>query len=693
MWPLSHITLWLTVSDFFMNVGTHRDGSAPPLPIVIPTRYRTADRSTDDLSRPIVIPLVNPVYSPVGNLRRHTMDITKTVVQGRDKALLYGDYSTYHSQLTKRLANSRKKLAISTKNRGKFQKRDAATAEDVGSNHEYVHLLLLTSERAWAQAMSIKSAHSSDQKGIVGRTRSHIVSRLEKAARAAELLASLLAQPASGASANDLLEAKAYAALIRGTMQFEKHSWEPCLQSYSVTRVVYSALATSAKGDIFKDLLSETIDPSIRYAAYQLKTPRTVPIPVIARKAFPQSDESLVREINRIDPNILSQGDADSRKALPGAESAPRTLNWRSRVVQIEDAQIAIAWGIVKGATARLEESLANLKNRDSHEVAGAYDEILTATQDTVDATKQAIDELREEGVGQGDASMQSLQITRTAVNYEMISWRVGRNRVLTGPHDGATEEYGSLRRKKRAKTGPTAAEQAKELPPSRKLAKLKEKVALYEGILQNLESIKELPGVAADEELATKIDGYDKYFEALKSLAIARSHAIVGQVANALGLIHHSSKLCREAASKLQKSDGAEQTGPLNVEVGAGAVAFLSNLLNGELQRHRAIVHIDNLRKSGEGELSAKGGLPLIERLHEYPAGGVDFSNLVEFPPKLALIPLKPIFLDVAWNYINYPGKEQEAVPQPQPSANAPRQPEQPAQPQKRGWFGFGRS
>jgi signal recognition particle subunit SRP68 len=626
------------------------------------------------------------------------MDLTSFVIEGRDKALLYGDYSTYHSQLANRLAKSRKKLAISTKNRGKFQKKDAVNADNVRSNVEYVHLLLLTSERAWAQAMSMKTAHSSDQKGIVGRTRSHIVSRLEKAARTAEHLASILAElQGSEATSNDFLEAKAYAALIRGAMQFEKHSWAPCLASYSVARVVYSALATSAKGDIFKDLLSETIDPSIRYAAYQLKTPRTVPIPVIARKSFPESDENLVQEINRIDPNILSQGDADSTKSLPGAESAPKTLNWRSRVVKIEDAQIAIAWGTVQGAAGRLQKNLDELKDKDVHEVAGAYDEILMATQDAVDATKQAIDELREEGVGQGDASMQSLQITRTAVNYEMISWRIGRNRVLTGPHDGATEEYGSLRRKKTTKTGPASTENARELPPSRKLAKLKEKVALYEGILQNLESIRELPGVAADEELATKIGAYEKYFESLKSLSIARSHAIIGNVANALGLINHSFGLCQESASKLQSSsDKSSQDLALTVEVDSSAVAFLGNLLNGELQRHRAIAHIDNLRRDGKDNGgSTKGVLPLVERMHEYPSGGVDFGALVEFPPKLALIPFKPIFLDVAWNYINYPGKGHEAAAAAPQQANAgagAQQPEQPAQPQRKGWFGFGR-
>lgn len=64
------------------------------------------------------------------------MDITAFIIQGRDQALLYGDYSIYHSQLSKRLLNSRKKLGISSKNRGKFHKRGTVTAEDIGQNRE-----------------------------------------------------------------------------------------------------------------------------------------------------------------------------------------------------------------------------------------------------------------------------------------------------------------------------------------------------------------------------------------------------------------------------------------------------------------------------------------------------------------------------------------------------------------------------
>lgn len=66
------------------------------------------------------------------------MDITSFVVQGRDQALLYGDYSTYHANLTRRLLSSRKKIGIATKNRGKYSKRNDVTAEDVTQNQEFV---------------------------------------------------------------------------------------------------------------------------------------------------------------------------------------------------------------------------------------------------------------------------------------------------------------------------------------------------------------------------------------------------------------------------------------------------------------------------------------------------------------------------------------------------------------------------
>ncbi|KAI8960712.1 Cupredoxin [Daldinia sp. FL1419] len=611
------------------------------------------------------------------------MDITNFVVSARNQALLYGDYATYHKQLVKKLHKCRKRLNIVTKNRGKFTKKDPITAENLSENREYLHLQLLTAERAWAHAMRFKAVHSTDTKGITGRTRSHIISRLDKGARSAEHLVQILSESSTtGASDTDILEARAYASMIRGATQFEKQSWEPCLQSYATARIIYTALSTSMKGDTFKDLLSDTIDPSIRYAAYQTKIPRTLAIPTIARRAFPTSDSTLVEQINKLSPDLLKKSDSDAQRGQVGAPNAPQTITWRSREVKIEDAAIALALASIDTATTRLTEKLASSDVILPKEMAAAYDEVLIASQDAVDATKHAIDELKEEGVSQDDARIQSLQITRTAVTYQVISWRIGRNRVLSGEHDGALLDSAPTTTRKSKKDA--SSRKPRIEPPGRKIARLKDKVVLYDSTLQSIESIKELPGVAADRDLSEQLSATAKYFHALKSLSIARSHSLTNQSQNALVLTKHAFDECKQAAAFFSKQEASSsESSPRNIDIRPTDIQFLHNLLKGELQRCRAIVEIDNLRQKTTNATPPSARAPLVQRLFEYPAEGVDLENLVEFPPKVNPIPVKPLFFDVAWNYIDYPGKAPAAAPEPEDKQA------QPAQPQKRGWFG----
>jgi hypothetical protein len=77
------------------------------------------------------------------------MDITKLVVSLREKALLYGDYSTYWSQLSGKLLNCRKKLNIATKSRGKFNPKTPVTPEQIAENHEYVTAQLISLFACW----------------------------------------------------------------------------------------------------------------------------------------------------------------------------------------------------------------------------------------------------------------------------------------------------------------------------------------------------------------------------------------------------------------------------------------------------------------------------------------------------------------------------------------------------------------
>lgn len=129
----------------------------------------------------------------------------------------------------------------------------------------------------------------------------------------------------------------------------------------------------------------------------------------------------------------------------------------------------------------------------------------------------------------------------------------------------------------------------------------------------------------------------------------------------------------------------------PPNIAVFPSEVQFLKTLLDGELQHYRALVELSNLAEAQKPADSASRQ-PLVEKLNYYPAKGVNLENLVTYPPSLEPIPVKPLFFDAAWNYIEYPGREikEQAGSNEVQEVAAKGQTAEPQQ--KKGWFGFGR-
>ncbi|BDD59424.1 hypothetical protein MPDQ_003009 [Monascus purpureus] len=595
------------------------------------------------------------------------MDITEFIFSQREEVLLVGDYNAYRAHASRRLLKLRRKLGQTTPKGRKYAAKSPVSAEDIASNAGFAHLLLLCSERAWAHAMHMKSTHAADPsaKGIVGSARRHIISRLNKAiGYARQLLDTLQDQSTSGASDTDLLEARAYLASLSGALWLEKRRWEECLQDYSVARVVYTVLGHKIKTDTFRELLSGTVDPSLRYAAYQLKLPRSKALPALAVEYFP-SDAELRSKIESVCPGCLVEEASGANRTVDG--QVPETVTWRSRTVPLEDASIAVAIASTSTAESHLASWLAEPagKSASAKDKAAAYDSVISASQDAVDATKSAIDDLVGEGVDSGDKRMQSLQVTRTAVHYTLVGWRVGRNRILCGDQDGV---YFEEERTKVTKRGE---------PNGKKLTRLREKVALYDSTLQSVELILELPGVAGDTSFVQELEGKRSYFRALRCLAIGRSHGILGKSKNALALYSRALEL---AAASVRSS--ADVEGPLKLEVSRQQVQTLENVLQGLVATYQGLVTLEML--SAEEAAKATNQSSFIERLHEFSGDRLDLGSLVPYPPQMKPIPVKPLFLDVAWNYIDYP------------RAGEPRgTPEKPTEEKKggrRGWFGFGR-
>jgi signal recognition particle subunit SRP68 len=633
------------------------------------------------------------------------MDITSFITSQRESALLVGDYSSYRKRLTRRLLTLRKKLGKATPKNAKYAPKSPVTAQEIGSNVESLHMLLIISERAWAQAMAMKNAHSEDntEKTITGSTRSHIISKLHKAAVQAKEIVTRLSEPDSGATDIDLLEAQAYTYSLLGAEEFEKQSegvkasgaptdrWIACLTNFSAARVIYNALLTTTKQDMFKDMLAGTVDPSIRFAAYQHKIPRTVAVASVAKKYFPGSDRKLLEAVQKIDAGALQQDGSAATAQSSEAEEVPDTIAWRSRTANIVDAAIGQALSAVNSASGTLHAFLkTHAASSSSREKGAAYDDVLIASQDAVDATKRAIDELEKEGVDEGDARMQDLRITNLAVNYDLISWRVGRNRVLIGVDDGISfAPLPPLKPRQPRKDGKEWVE--REEPNGRKLARLRERVALYDAILQSIDSIKELRGAVRDGDFIAELEGQRAYFQALKCLNISHSHALLSAPRQALALCNRALGLSAQAVSAPRPP--AATAGAPKLIVSVDQAKALNQHLENFTSHYRGVValsqHLTNSDIAAKAHLTTAA--PIVERLNEYPTSGkVDLQNLVTWPPKLRPVPVKPLFLDVAWNYIEYPGQgareetEPERVEADEKTGEAPKP--------NKGWFGFGR-
>ncbi|EFR00079.1 hypothetical protein MGYG_03086 [Nannizzia gypsea CBS 118893] len=629
------------------------------------------------------------------------MDITGFIVTHRAEALSMGDYNKYRAMLTRRLHTLNKRLGRTTPKHKKFSGKAVITSSDIAKDHSYVRILLLYAERAWAEAMHMRSVHSQDtsKKGMVGSARRHIISRLTKSTVYAKQLASALEnQQEAGASRTDFLEAHAYLATLATACWMERRQWEKCLKQASLARVLYAALERQDKQGNIQEVISGTVDPSIRYSAYQLKIPRSIPLGTIAKKYFP-AESPLRGEVEAIDPHCLSEdtaeGGLDAATGSGEGQAFPQTITWRSRTVKIEDAAISQALASAASAEAQLSAWIAKQggQKASAKETAANYDSVIIASQDAVDATKAAIDELTSEGIDQGDARMQSLQITKTAVNYRLVGWRVGRNRVLCGDADGLNFTPPTTARRK----GKEEVETAKQESLGRRIGRLREHVVLYDSILQSLESVKELPGVAADAAFVRELEAKHSYFKSLRCLAIGRSHGFRSESKNALALFIRAVELVSKALPSCSEETDDAPGHPLGVDVSRSQAEELHVQLQHLVWQYRGIVEIEKL--AAESDQRDPATLPpVVRRMQEYHLDGVNLSNLVAYPPRLEPIPVKPIFLDLAWNYIQYPmekkggavlsdaaGATSAATAEPAPSA-------EPKKETKKGWFGFGR-
>lgn len=135
------------------------------------------------------------------------------------------------------------------------------------------------------------------------------------------------------------------------------------------------------------------------------------------------------------------------------------------------------------------------------------------------------------------------------------------------------------------------------------------------------------------------------------------------------------------DLAQSAATSQAADTEGPPKLDVSRTQVGALESTLRELVAQYRGLVTLEKFTADQTAQSASQR--PLVERLHQFAGVGSDLSNLVPYPPQMQPVPVKPLFLDVAWNYIDYPRGEGARRDEGEEVAAKKGG--------RRGWFGFG--
>ncbi|KAK9458351.1 hypothetical protein V1511DRAFT_492401 [Dipodascopsis uninucleata] len=556
------------------------------------------------------------------------------------------DYRQYAKHLSSRVHRLRKTLKVrrriparstgqSTEDASTSRKYSVhvPTAEELANDKRSVGLLLFTAERSWAHAMEWKATIENGSSDSVAAKKRHILSKLEKARKNAAALLEILSPGLKDWSPIEYLQCEAYASVLAGLAEFERRKYERAAESYAIAWVSLGGLIESIVGaetvsddandtaDLYRDLLNRTVEPSLKFAARQIdENSRAETVGMIAIQQLSNSGRSeriseLVRTAigEKRSKNILAPGSDGRADALATVES----VTWRNHSAPLKDAAIASAILIAR----EQEEKIA------SSDAASGFDDALLAWQDAVTAIDDAISEAESED---SQEIVQELYIVSTYTRYRLLTLRITRDLVLIKP---------LLKR---------ALQKSKNGKISNNLSVARGIVRLYDEILMSVDEIAGLPGVASDDELSSGLAALQSFYKAERCATIASSSRDASSV-ETLALWTRADAYAN--AADVVALANADPDSPLfKIDV----KDTTDRIERGKLYSH-GLVSITKANSTSADKGLSKGFL--IDQLSAFP-GAIDVTKLVDLDingsnPKIEPIPAKPVFFDIAFNYV----------------------------------------
>jgi signal recognition particle subunit SRP68 len=529
----------------------------------------------------------------------------------------HGDYNRYSQYCTKRMHRIRKKLKFHHGARFKKKSILPETVIDV----RFLELVLLFSERAWAESMSLKEVDQS----VNPRAKHHASRRLAKSSKWAKHL--VLLCNAKG-DPRTVLEAESYSAWLWGNVLLENEQWGEALENLVKAKTVYVELGKIGSPD--QQLLCqervEEIEPTIRYCKFN-----------ISQEGGSIDTESLVKMKSETESNqsldlLKSKLDTVLNDARKHQAKSMKEILWKGERLPIKNEALRILIVKANDIISELHSMKSGEKKRELYaSISIQYN----------DALKLVHTDMKKPQEGK------TLLYLEQFLNFSIVEQTFQRNLELANDLEGEL----------------TKADKKEALHIADEI------VRAYELLIANITDMKETKEF--DEQGTKEYAAQILSYKAIRCYYVGISYLKAEKWLEAIALFKRSESQIdttlkhHDAVTNKDTKLIAKLEFIRNQAIGNCTLSHSQGLLK-LMKEKEENTPLSNSSQSTSTTNESKGQKFLLNHQEEYTAFiGDNDRKLIQFPPNYEPISCKPLLLDIAVEHIKFPDLTERKVEQ----------------------------
>lgn len=410
---------------------------------------------------------------------------------------------------------------------------------------------------------------------------------------------------------------------MHGTLHFELQLWKSAGEHLKRAQVVYENLTKALPEDeqeLYRNKVNE-LAPNLRYCAYNISGGHVAGANIDDLLEF--RAQGLLENLD----DLVNQTKTESSEGF-------QSIDWRGRKVTVRPEKVRL----FLLSAQELDKTLEKTTKIDTK--IGLLERTLMDCKDAIQAVKEEIKldpKLRSISSGQ---TVSGVQYLLTYLSYIRLNHTLQRNLCLV---EQAKANFEDPNQKPNT-----------DISNSGKRVRPQDLTRLYEIILQNVTEMQQITGLEEDASYQSEIDNLSYTFKAFRCYYIALTLIEMKKWKEAVALYERSSNYANTAL-KSKFPDKLNITDELKkLVVTINSCKFSAHAYS-VLEEENS----DELSSTSKVHKSTK---PLFQRLSQYKEDQLLHTktpNVFTLAPEMEAISCKPLFFDLALNYVDFPSLE----------------------------------